>query len=161
MALAFQEAFLFATSISENVSMGTHGVDVDGSLRLAEADGFVAALPAGSATVVGERGQTLSGGQRQRVALARALVRSPQLLLLDDATSAVDPVVEARILDNLAQHLNTTVIVVAHRISTILLADRVAYIDAGRVLAVGRHDDLLEREDYRTLVMSYEQADLT
>ncbi|MXW60214.1 MAG: ABC transporter ATP-binding protein [Acidimicrobiaceae bacterium] len=161
VALAFQEAFLFATSISENVSMGTHGVDVDGSLRLAEADGFVAALPAGSATVVGERGQTLSGGQRQRVALARALVRSPQLLLLDDATSAVDPVVEARILDNLAQHLNTTVIVVAHRISTILLADRVAYIDAGRVLAVGRHDDLLEREDYRTLVMSYEQADLT
>ena len=160
VALAFQEAFLFASSISENVAMGRSGVDVDGSLRLAEADKFVAALPAGSATVVGERGQTLSGGQRQRVALARALARSPQLLLLDDATSAVDPVVEARILDNLGHDLDTTVIVVAHRISTILLADRVAYIEAGRVVAVGRHEDLLEREDYRSLVMSYEQADL-
>ena len=160
VALAFQEAFLFASSISENVAMGRSGVDVDGSLRLAEADKFVAALPSGSATVVGERGQTLSGGQRQRVALARALARSPQLLLLDDATSAVDPVVEARILDNLGHHLDTTVIVVAHRISTILLADRVAYIEAGRVVAVGRHEDLLEREDYRSLVMSYEQADL-
>ncbi len=160
VALAFQEAFLFASSISENVAMGRSGVDVDGSLRLAEADKFVAALPAGSATVVGERGQTLSGGQRQRVALARALARSPQLLLLDDATSAVDPVVEARILDNLGHYLDTTVIVVAHRISTILLADRVAYIEAGRVVAVGRHEDLLEREDYRSLVMSYEQADL-
>ena len=160
VALAFQEAFLFASSISENVAMARAGADVEGSLRLAEADEFVAALPSGSATVVGERGQTLSGGQRQRVALARALARSPQLLLLDDATSAVDPVVEARILDNLGHHLDTTVIVVAHRISTILLADRVAYIDAGKVVAVGRHDDLLEREDYRTLVMSYEQADL-
>ena len=160
VALAFQEAFLFASSISENVAMGRTGVDVAGSLRLAEATEFVAALPSGSATVVGERGQTLSGGQRQRVALARALARSPQLLLLDDATSAVDPVVEARILDNLGDHLDTTVIVVAHRISTILLADRVAYIDAGRVVAVGRHDDLLEREDYRSLVMSYEHADL-
>ncbi len=160
VALAFQEAFLFASSISENVAMGRTGVDVAGSLRLAEAEEFVAALPSGSATVVGERGQTLSGGQRQRVALARALARSPQLLLLDDATSAVDPVVEARILDNLGDHLETTVIVVAHRISTILLADRVAYVDAGRVVAVGRHDDLLEREDYRSLVMSYEQADL-
>ena len=160
VALAFQEAFLFASSISENVAMGRSGVDIDGSLWLAEADKFVAALPSGSATVVGERGQTLSGGQRQRVALARALARSPQLLLLDDATSAVDPVVEARILDNLGHHLDTTVIVVAHRISTILLADRVAYIEAGRVVAVGRHEDLLEREDYRSLVMSYEQADL-
>ena len=160
VALAFQEAFLFASAISENVAMGRAGVDVAGSLRLAEAEEFVAALPSGPATVVGERGQTLSGGQRQRVALARALARSPQLLLLDDATSAVDPVVEARILDNLGDHLDTTVIVVAHRISTILLADRVAYIDAGRIVAVGRHDDLLQREDYRSLVMSYEQADL-
>lgn len=160
VALAFQEAFLFASSITENVAMGRPGTDVAGSLRLAEAEAFVAALPSGSATVVGERGQTLSGGQRQRVALARALAGSPRLLLLDDATSAVDPSVESRILDNLGRHLDTTVIVVAHRISTIMLADRVAYIDDGRIVATGRHEDLLERDDYRTLVTSYEKADV-
>lgn len=160
VALAFQEAFLFAASITENVAMGSGDHDVGRSLRLAEADQFVAALPSGAATVVGERGQTLSGGQRQRVALARALARTPQLLLLDDATSAVDPAVEARILHNLDQHLDTTVIVVAHRISTILLGDRVVYIDGGTVVASGRHEELLERDDYRTLVTSYEQAEV-
>ena len=160
VALAFQEAFLFAASVTENVQMGREGVDVEQSLRLAEADGFVSALPDGSATVVGERGLTLSGGQRQRVALARALAGSPRLLLLDDATSAVDPLVEARILNNLSRHLDTTIIVVAQRISTIMLADRVLYLEAGEVVAVGSHEELLMREDYRNLVMSYEQAEI-
>jgi len=103
---------------------------------------------------------TLSGGQRQRVALARALVRSPRLLMLDDATSAVDPVVESEILANLRQDLDTTMLVVAHRISTIELADRVAYLAGGRIVATGSHAELLEIDDYRSLVSAYEQAEV-
>ena len=130
--------------------------DIAVALAIARATEFVAALPQGVDTIVGERGQTLSGGQRQRVALARALARSPRLLLLDDATSAVDPVVEAEILANLRREIDTTLLVVAHRISTITLADRVVYLDAGRVVAVGPHAELLARDDYRTLVTAYE-----
>ena len=110
-------------------------------------------------TVVGERGTTLSGGQRQRVALARALARRPQVLLLDDATSAVDPLVEAEILDALRAELDMTVLVVAHRISTILLADTVVYLDDGRVVATGTHEELLQRDDYQALVTAYEQGE--
>ncbi|MDG2028522.1 MAG: ABC transporter ATP-binding protein [Acidimicrobiales bacterium] len=156
-AIVFQEAFLFAEPVSENVSMGrADAAAVDAALSVARAEEFVAALPAGSATVVGERGQTLSGGQRQRVALARALARRPRLLLLDDATSAVDPVVEAEILANLRRELETTLLIVAHRLSTIRLADRIVYLDEGRVVAVDTHDRLLQREDYRSLVTAYE-----
>ena len=104
---------------------------------------------------------TLSGGQRQRVALARALVRSPRFLMLDDATSAVDPVVEGEILANLRRGLNATVLVVAHRISTIELADRVAYLSGGRIVATGPHSELLARDDYRSLVSAYEKAAAT
>lgn len=160
VALVFQEAFLFADSVVENVDLQTgHApADVAAALESAAAGGFVDRLPAGRATVVGERGVTLSGGQRQRVALARALVRSPRLLMLDDATSAVDPVVEGEILANLRRDLDTTVLVVAHRISTIELADRVAYLAGGRIVADGTHDELLALDDYRSLVSAYEQA---
>jgi len=157
VALVFQEAFLFADSVAENVSMGIASAErVEHSLAVARATEFVGSLPNASATVVGERGQTLSGGQRQRVALARALAREPRLLLLDDATSAVDPLVEAEILANLRRELDTTLLIVAHRISTIMLADRVVYLDEGRVVAVGSHTELLGRDDYRALVTAYE-----
>jgi len=160
VALVFQEAFLFADSVVENVDLerGSAPEEVAASLTSAAAGAFVNALPEGDATVVGERGVTLSGGQRQRVALARALVRSPRLLMLDDATSAVDSVVESQILANLRRDLDTTVLVVAHRISTIELADRVAYLAGGRIVAAGTHDELLALDDYRSLVSAYEQA---
>ena len=160
VAVAFQESFLFADSIRENVALGEAGEDlVSASLGTAQAEKFVSELADGADTIVGERGANLSGGQRQRIALARALARRPRVLLLDDATSAVDPVVEADILDGLRDDLDVTLVVVAHRISTILLADRVVYLDEGRVAAVGTHRELLSRSDYKALVTAYERAD--
>ncbi|MEZ5311522.1 MAG: ABC transporter ATP-binding protein [Microthrixaceae bacterium] len=160
VTVAFQESFLFATSIEGNVSMGRPlgSKAFDDALERASADGFVAELPQQSGTVVGERGVTLSGGQRQRVALARALARKPKVLLLDDATSAVDPVIEADILRRLRDG-DTTMIVVAHRLSTILLADRVVHLDDGRVAGIGTHDELLANPDYAALVHAYEDND--
>ena len=133
--------------------------EVDRALRLARAADFVAALPQGIDTRVGERGTSLSGGQRQRVALARALVRRPRLLVLDDATSAVDPHVEARILAGLRQAgADTTVVVIAYRMATIALADEVVYLERGRVAARGTHERLLrDSEGYRRLVTAYQR----
>ncbi len=160
VAIAFQESFLFTDTIVENVALGAVGLEeVHRTLAIARADGFVADLADAEVTVVGERGTTLSGGQRQRVALARALARRPQVLLLDDATSAVDPLVEAEILDALRAELDMTVLVVAHRISTILLADTVVYLDDGQVVATGTHEELLRRDDYQALVTAYEQGE--
>ncbi len=160
VAIAFQESFLFTDTIVENVALGAVGLEeVHRTLAIARADGFVADLTDAEVTVVGERGTTLSGGQRQRVALARALARRPQVLLLDDATSAVDPLVEAEILDALRAELDMTVLVVAHRISTILLADTVVYLDDGQVVATGTHEELLRRDDYQALVTAYEQGE--
>ena len=160
VALVFQESFLFADSVAANVSLGEgdeSATVITTALRIAQADRFVGALPAGPDTVLGERGVTLSGGQRQRLALARALARRPRVLLLDDATSAVDPTVEARILAGLRAELSTTTLVVAHRLSTIALADRVAVMRGGRIAAVGTHAELLDRDpEYRALVTAYE-----
>ncbi|TYB44706.1 ABC transporter ATP-binding protein [Actinomadura chibensis] len=163
-ALVPQQTFLFDDTVRGNVTLGLDVPDerVWEALRLAQAEGFVAALDAGLDTRVGERGATLSGGQRQRLALARALVRRPRLLVLDDATSSVDPQVEARILQGLreARSGDATVVVVAYRKATIALADEVVYLEHGRVAARGTHAELLERsEGYRNLVNAYERAD--
>lgn len=184
VALVFQETFLFAGSVVENVAgpapdgsapdgpapagsapddPTTDGPDgsapesVATALEIAHADGFVGDLAGGTAAAVGERGVTLSGGQRQRIALARALARSPRLLMLDDATSAVDPRVEAEIIADLRAGFASTLLVVAHRASTIAGADRVIYLDGGRVAASGTHAELLARPDYRSLVTAYER----
>jgi ABC-type multidrug transport system fused ATPase/permease subunit len=158
VAVVFQESFLFATTLRENVTLDlpVSDADIDRALRLAQAKGFVSALPEGVDTRVGERGVTLSGGQRQRIALARALVRRPRLLVLDDATSAVDPTLEAAILDALRTELDTTLLVVAHRGSTIRLADSVVFLEDGRVAATGRHLELLEHPGYAALLRAYE-----
>jgi ABC-type multidrug transport system fused ATPase/permease subunit len=162
-ALVGQQAFLFDETVRGNVTLGRPDLDDDTvwwALRLAQADRFVAALPDGLDTRIGERGATLSGGQRQRLALARALAGRPRLLVLDDATSAVDPRVEAAILTGLRDaRLAATVIVVAYRKATIALADEIVYLEGGQVAARGEHGWLLEHAPgYRALLTAYERA---
>ncbi|HEY3002347.1 MAG TPA: ABC transporter ATP-binding protein [Kribbellaceae bacterium] len=164
LAVVPQSAFLFDDSIRGNITLGGDYSDEDvwDALRVAQADGFVKGLPDGLDTRVGERGTTLSGGQRQRIALARALVRRPRLLVLDDATSAVDPQVEARILAGLRRDLEsvtgTTVLVIAYRKATIALADEVLFLDEGRIADQGTHTELQRRSAaYRELVDAYEK----
>ena len=157
-AIVFQEAFLFDDNIEANITLGGDftQAEVAEAARLAQADKFIDSLPRGYNTLVGERGAALSGGQRQRIALARALIRRPRLLILDDATSAVDPAVEAAILDELAD-LDTSVVIVAYRRSSILLADTVIYVEDGRVIGRGTHSHLYETvPPYAALIDAYD-----
>ncbi|MGZ5354109.1 MAG: ABC transporter ATP-binding protein [Actinomycetota bacterium] len=161
-SVVFQESFLFANTVAENIALDADvtRADVERAAEIARADRFVRALPDGFDTVLGERGHTLSGGERQRVALARALVRRPRVLILDDATSAVDPTIEAEILAGLRRELRTTLVVIAYRLSTIRLADRVLYLEGGRLRAGGSHDELMAREPgYATMVRAYERGE--
>jgi ATP-binding cassette, subfamily B, bacterial len=161
VAIVPQTAFVFDDTVRGNVTLGADFSDeqVWEALRTAQADGFVRALPDGLSTRLGERGTSLSGGQRQRISLARALVRAPRLLILDDATSAVDPEVEQRILAGLRDGgADTTLVVVAYRKATIGLADEVLHLEAGRVADRGTHAELLARSpSYARLVNAYEQ----
>lgn len=160
--LVFQESFLFATTVAENIALdeAVSREEIERAARIAQADRFVRALPEGYDTVLGERGATLSGGERQRVALARAIVRRPRLLILDDATSAVDPTIEARILAGIREEHDATLIVVAYRLSTIRLADRVLYLEGGRLLASGSHEELMASQPgYAAMVHAYERGE--
>jgi ATP-binding cassette, subfamily B, bacterial len=164
VAIVPQQTFLFEDTLRGNVTLGAPIADDDvwAALKVAQADRFVRAMPAGLDSLVGERGVTLSGGQRQRIALARALVRRPRLLILDDATSSVDARIEARILSGLRDAaLPSTVVVVAYRTATIRLADEVVYVEQGTVIDRGTHSQLLDRCDgYRLLVTAYEVRDV-
>ncbi|HWD09001.1 MAG TPA: ABC transporter ATP-binding protein, partial [Actinomycetota bacterium] len=146
IGVVFEESFLFSDTVSANIAYGRPGAteaEIRAAAAVAQADGFIAAMPRGYDTVIGERGLTLSGGQRQRVALARAILAEPRILVLDDATSAVDARVEEEIHAALTQRLRgQTVLLVAHRQSTLRLADRVAIVEGGRVVETGTHEAL-------------------
>jgi ATP-binding cassette subfamily B protein len=161
-ALVPQIPFVFDDTIRGNVALDRPDLDDDrvwSALRTAQAGGFVGGLPEKLDTEVGERGTSLSGGQRQRLTLARALAGRPRLLVLDDATSAVDPRVEAAILGALRAS-GTSLLVVAYRRASIALADEVVYLHQGRVVATGTHAGLMETQPgYRDLVTAYEKAE--
>lgn len=150
IGLVSQTVFLFHGTVAENIAYGSFGADraaVEDAARRAEADAFIRALPEGYDTVVGERGQKLSGGQRQRISLARAILKDPPVLILDEATSAVDNETEAAIqrsLDDVG--VGRTMIVIAHRLSTIRNADRIFVLEAGGLREIGTHDELVARD---------------
>ncbi|MER5636486.1 ABC transporter ATP-binding protein [Kitasatospora sp. NPDC002227] len=152
-----EDSFLFSDSVSANIAYGRADATEDqirAAARAAQADGFIRRLPDGYDTKVGEQGLTLSGGQRQRIALARAILSDPQLLLLDDATSAVDPRVESEIHEALRGVMaGRTTLLIAHRQSTLQLADRIAVLDRGRLVDLGTHEELEARcPQYRALI---------
>ncbi|MDQ3728385.1 MAG: ABC transporter ATP-binding protein/permease [Actinomycetota bacterium] len=156
VAFVADESFLFSASVAENISYARPDAsqpEIERAARIAQAHGFIERLPDGYETVVGDRGLTLSGGQRQRVAIARAILADPRILILDDATSSVDARTEGEIKRGLTEVMRgRTTFVVAHRLSTISLADEIVVMDEGRFVDRGTHEELLERcELYREI----------
>jgi len=157
MGIVTQETFLFADTIAYNIGYGRPGAtpaQIEHAARLAQAHDFIAALPEGYGTPVGERGVKLSGGQRQRIAIARAFLKDPPVLILDEATSDLDAESEFLVQQALGELMkNRTVLVIAHRLATVKHADRVVVVHDGRLAEVGTHDQLMTREDgiYRRL----------
>jgi ABC-type multidrug transport system fused ATPase/permease subunit len=149
IAFVADESFLFSDTVAANIAYARPDAtrkEIEAAARRAQAHGFITALPNGYDSVIGERGLTLSGGQRQRVAIARALLAEPRILILDDATSSVDARTEAEVKRGLREVMaGRTTFIVAHRLSTISLADEIVVMDAGRIVDRGTHDELLER----------------
>jgi ATP-binding cassette subfamily B protein len=157
IGIVFEDTFLFSDTIAANIAFADPDAPhaaIERAARLAGAHEFISELGDGYATRIGERGYSLSGGQRQRIAIARAILADPRVLILDDATSAVDPTKEHEIRDALTDVMRgRTTIVIAHRPATIALADRVVLLDAGRVAAEGRHESLLATDErYRQVL---------
>jgi ATP-binding cassette subfamily B protein len=148
VAFVADDSFLFTASVAENIAYANQGAsreEIETAARRAQADSFIRALPDGYETRVGERGLTLSGGQRQRVAIARALLADPRVLILDDATSSVDATTEEAIKAGLAEAMaGRTTFIIAHRLSTVALADEIVVMDAGRIVDRGTHEELMK-----------------
>jgi ATP-binding cassette subfamily B protein len=166
VSIVFEDTFLFTDTVRNNVAFADPNAsdeDVERAARLAGAHDFIVELEDGYNTVIGERGYSLSGGQRQRLALARAIIADPRVLILDDATSAVDPTKEHEIRGALQEVMRgRTTIVIAHRPATIALADRVVLIDEGRVIAQGTHSELLAASAaYREVLARAEPVDVS
>jgi ATP-binding cassette subfamily B protein len=164
IGVVLDEPFLFSISIRDNIAYGRPDASLEqvrAAARAADAEEFIVELPEGYDTVVGERGYTLSGGQRQRIAIARTLLVNPPILVLDDATSAVDVQVEQEIHEGLRVLMEgRTTLIVAHRLSTIGLADRVVLLDGGRIVADGTHNELMESSPlYVEVLAQVEEAE--
>jgi len=160
-AVVFEDTLLFSGSIADNISFanpGVHRERIEDAAGIAGAADFIGVLDDGYETVVGERGIGLSGGQRQRVGIARALLADAPILILDSATSAVDAVKEIEILSALRSAKRRTTLLIAHRPSTIALADRVVLMDAGRIADVGTHAELLSRSALYRKVLAHDDA---
>jgi ATP-binding cassette subfamily B protein len=164
VGVVFEDTFLFNDTVRNNIAFAKPDADqrtIERAARLSGAHDFILSLPQGYDTPIGERGFSLSGGQRQRVAIARAIVADPRVLVLDDATSAVDPTKEHEIRDAMRTVMaGRTTIVIAHRPGTIALADRIVLIDEGRVEASGQHRELLDSsERYREVLAAWAVRD--
>lgn len=166
MGVVFQETFLFCGSVYDNITYAREDAtreEVIAAAKAANAHDFIMKLPDGYNTILGENGHTLSGGERQRIAIARAILKNPKILILDEATSSLDPETESKIQEALARLVkNRTTIAIAHRLSTLRHADRLVVIDKGKIAEVGTHTELLEKKGiyYRLVVAQRQTAKL-
>ena len=162
IGMAMQDVFLFSDTIEGNIAYSRPDCSFDDVVRVAKianAHNFILDTPDGYDTIIGERGMGLSGGQKQRISLARALLKEPSIIILDDTTSAVDMETESLIQDELGRLKNSTVFIIAHRISSIKDADLILVLDEGKIIEQGTHDELLAQNGYYATVFSHQYGE--